>query len=299
MIDEKARQGKALLQKLNLSNDFLFMHVMKDEEICKIVIEEILNIKIKKIVYAQNQFSIKEMYEDKGVRFDVYVNDDKGTIYNIEMQAKNTDDIPKRSRYYQSSIDVNSLQSGGIYRDLKDSFVVFICCFDIFGKDNYKYTFKNRCEEYPDLSLNDGTVKIFLNTRGTKGNISRTLKDFLKYTENSTDELAANSSSELVKRVHERVKTIKKSNEMGRDYMTMIMRDRENYYNGIEEGRVQGREEGRVQGREEGRVQGKVESIFQIAKKMLLSDVPIDFILNMTGISEDELNKIKTEIALC
>lgn len=278
MYDEKAQKGKALLKNLNLSNDFLFMHVMEDEEICKEVVEEILNVKIDKIVYLEEQKGTKINYQDKGVRFDVYVNDSAGTIYNIEMQSKNTDDIPRRSRYYQGNIDVNYLLENKMYKDLKECYVVFICCFDLFGRDDYKYTFKNRCEEYPDLELKDGAVKIFLNTRGKRGNVSHNLKAFLKYAENSTDEFAENSNSELVKKVHEKVKTVKTSNEMGRDYMTMVMRDRENFNNG--------------------KAEGKLEEKMSIVKEMLKNGLSTDLISKIANISSEELIKIQGELAL-
>ena len=43
-----ARKQKKL-QELNLEDDFLFAKVMSDKEICKKVIEKILDIKIKEI----------------------------------------------------------------------------------------------------------------------------------------------------------------------------------------------------------------------------------------------------------
>ncbi len=61
-----------------------------------------------------------EIYDDaRGIRLDVYVDDDKGTIYNIEMQAANNDNLPKRSRYYESLTDLDILELGATFRRLK------------------------------------------------------------------------------------------------------------------------------------------------------------------------------------
>lgn len=73
------------MEDLNLEDDFLFSRVMCDEEICRCVLEKILNISIRKIVLPEQQKTIDLLPDSKGVRLDIYVNDDIGTIYNCEM----------------------------------------------------------------------------------------------------------------------------------------------------------------------------------------------------------------------
>ena len=82
------------IEDLNLEDDFLFSRVMSDEEICRIVLEKLLNISIKKIVLPEQQKTIDLLLDSKGVRLDIYVNDDVGTIYNCEMQRGNADSFP-------------------------------------------------------------------------------------------------------------------------------------------------------------------------------------------------------------
>ena len=53
--------------------------------------------------------------------------------------------------------------------------------------------------------------------------------------------------------------------------------------------------EGRKEGREEGLAEVKTEERLEIAKKMLDANSPIDFICQMTGLSEEEVLKLKTE----
>ena len=166
----------------------MFSKVMQDEKVCRPLLEEILNIKIKKIVYLDYEETVQVSYASKGIRMDIYVEDDDETIYNLEMQADNTGHLPKRSRYYQAVIDINILERGADYNSLKESIIIFICTFDLFGQEEYIYTFRNMCQQVPGLGLKDGTSKIFLNTRGTKGDISEELKDFLKYIDGNTPE---------------------------------------------------------------------------------------------------------------
>ena len=69
------------------------------------------------------------------------------------MQIANTNELPKRTRYYQSIIDLQLLDKGKHYKKLKQSYIIFICPFDLFGKGRHIYTFENTCKEDKDISL--------------------------------------------------------------------------------------------------------------------------------------------------
>lgn len=70
-------------------------------------------------------------------------------------------------------IDLNAIEKGVDYSELPQCFVIFICTFDAFGKGLWRYTFENMCKEDNNVLLEVGTVKIFFNTDGAKGNISK------------------------------------------------------------------------------------------------------------------------------
>ena len=74
------------LKELNLEDDFLFAKVMSNKEICKELLEKILEIEIEKIEMLEEQKTIDLLLESKGIRLDVYVKDGNNTIYNVEMQ---------------------------------------------------------------------------------------------------------------------------------------------------------------------------------------------------------------------
>ena len=117
----------------------------------------ILDIKIDHIEYLESQKTIDLKVDAKSVRLDIFVDDGK-TVYNCEMQTSFFKNIPKRSRYYQGFIDMDLIEKGADYSKLKKSFVIFICTFDLFGKNGYIYTFENRCVEYTDLRLGDEAI---------------------------------------------------------------------------------------------------------------------------------------------
>ena len=153
-------------EDLTISDDFMFGIVMRDPKYCKPFLETILNIKISRIEHPENQKTINLSLDAKSIRLDVYVEDDSNTVYNIEMQNGHHENLPKRTRYYQGMIDLNLLDKGMDYTQLKQSFVIFVCTFDPFHIGRHVYTFENRCMEDPNLPLNDGTQKIILNTKG-------------------------------------------------------------------------------------------------------------------------------------
>ena len=108
-------QRKRTLQELNLSDDFLFSKVFSDAEICRQVLQKILKVKIKKIKFVESQKSIDLLMESKAIRLYIYVQDEKETIYNVEMQNDKYPDeshLPKRSRYYQGSVDLGLYSKG-------------------------------------------------------------------------------------------------------------------------------------------------------------------------------------------
>lgn len=51
-----------------------------------------------------------------------------------------------------------------------------MAAFDIFKRGLYRYTFKNTCEECPNLKLDDGAWRVFINARGKNKTDSRASK---------------------------------------------------------------------------------------------------------------------------
>lgn len=220
-------------ENLDITDDFLFGKVMRNPEICKQMIEAILDINIERIEYPEEQKVIDMTADSKSVRLDVYVKDTKDVIYNIEMQPVKKDNLPKRSRYYQGMIDLNLIEKGNSYKNLNQSYVIFICCFDLFGRNQCMYTFENRCIEEPDIPLEDGTVKIFLNSKGNLSGKSTTLKAFLSYINNGTL-----SEDSFITSLDYEIKKAKENLEWRREYMTLFMRDQENQELGRSEGKL-------------------------------------------------------------
>ncbi len=124
-----------------------------------------------------------------------------------------------------------------------------ITSFDLFGEGRYQYTFRSRCDENPVLSMEDGAIRIFLNSHGKNSEeVPSELIEFLKYMESTDAALAENGANEKLKKIHKHVSQIKASEEMGVKYMQKW------------EEKVLDREEGRAEGRASESDDAKVES---------------------------------------
>lgn len=221
-------------ENLRISNDFIFAKVMRNPELCKGMLERLLDISIDHIEYPEEQKVIDISKDSKSVRLDVYLKDGKGTIYDVEIQATSSRNLPRRTRFYQGMIDLNAIEKGVDYSELPRSFVIFICTFDSFGKGLRRYTFQNVCEEDTSLFLNDGTTKIFFNTAGTKGKINKKADSILKF-------IASNETGDdFTEKLAQEVRKIKENKEWRVEYMTLLMREREKYKEGMEIGEMKG-----------------------------------------------------------
>lgn len=221
-------------EDLTITDNFMFAKVMLNERLCKKFLELILHIRIQKIRYYNDEQSLKKFHHSKGIRLDIYLSDEKGTIYNIEMQTSNKYNLPKRSRYYQGMIDLNLLEPGDDYNKLERSYIIFICTFDLFEKGRHLYIFENRCTKEPDLVLPDEAIKVFINTTGTDND---TDEEFLELMKLFNGELP---KAGIAKEMQNEVDNIKKKEEWRVEYMTMMELERERYREGMEQGVSQG-----------------------------------------------------------
>ncbi len=260
------------LQDLTLLNKFLFDQTMDIPEAQEAALQIVLQdetIKLK--IPSQTEKEIRTMPWLRSIRLDVFSVDQNSVVYNTEVQAEKKGDLVKRSRYYQGLIDSSLLEPGCIsFNRLNDAYVIMIMPFDLFGLGKYQYTFRTYCEEDKELELQDGAVRIFLNTKGKNDKeVSKELIDFLHYVEKTDDKSVEAAGSERIRKIHECVKRIKFSEEMGVKYMQAW------------EEKIMERERGIAEGMAKGKAEGKAESLLDVLLEIgEVSDELRDRILN-------------------
>ena len=228
-------------EDLKISNDFMFKEVMKSNKgLCKRLVGSIMQQDIEDIVYIETEKTLQPYYDSRGIRLDVILADENHTRYNLEMQARNVISkagvalLPKRTRYYQSVIDMDMLKKGENFDQLNPLVLIFICTFDFYKEGRYVYTFKSRCLENLELELaNDVTVKL-VNAKGEQGQVNDLLKNFLQYV--MTNEPVDDFTEDVERQVWA-VKNDKKARE---EYMVLQAKIREHEIVAYEAGEAQG-----------------------------------------------------------
>lgn len=271
-------------EELTIQDNFLFQKVMQNKRICKHLIELILQIKIKEISFPETEKTMGARYDRKSIRLDVYVEDETGRVFNIEMQCTDGHDdaLAKRTRYYQGSIDMDLLEKGHMYEELKPTFIIFICTFDPFHQGLPIYTFRNRCIEQEGLELGDQTTKLFLNCKGNTDSIDPDVAAFLRYVDGNSAEGA------FVKQIDNELIHVKRHDETRREYMTLAME--------MERMKKIVSQEARAEGKAEGRLEGAAEMSKTIAKEMLHNGIAIELVSSYTHLPTEELKKLQDEI---
>ncbi len=202
-------------EELTITNNFIFCKVMQSNpDLCKQLVELITDRKIHHMVGLNGEKTIEVTPDGKGIRLDVYFEDDGSTMYDVEMQVESNRNLARRSRFYQNTIDSQALEKSSDYIKLLDSYVIFICPFNILPKYGYHlYHFRPRADEDPSIILEDGTSRIFVCANGKKDDVSDEMKAFLNYLGGKL------AQSKLTSQIDEAVKIARRNSKWRSEYM--------------------------------------------------------------------------------
>ena len=278
--------GRTDRRDIPLENDAMFSTVMQYEDACRGLIETIFEgRRVKRLQYKDmppaSQKNIIFDPANKSIRLDVFF-EDGDTVYDIEMQKVDTGNLPLRARMYSSMMDANMLDKGLEYEALRRSYVIFVCMFDLFEKGRTKYTFKSICEEDRDLPLGDGRCIMFLNTKGSVGDLSNDMDAFFEYLNGGVSSIGTGkeSGSEFVEMVDNYVLDINGDEDWRQGYMKYELNLIEKY--------KEGEASGEAKGISIGRAEGEANATNRMVKSLIEQGVPIEVIAKAASISIEE-----------
>ncbi len=267
-------------EKAGFKDSVIFAWVVSEnKDICLEILQIILpELNITRIVEIRSEDTRKDSRVLRGVRFDVYVEDDKGRMYDIEMQVNNNHDLGKRLSYYQSNLVRQSLTEGQSFLEKVDTYVIFICDYDFGGSGLPRYTTRLILDEN-GKNIDTGEHNVILNAKAKDfAGVSEKLKAFLEYVNSSL------VTSDLTQRIETSVKNLKKSVERKGSYMTyeqeMLTRE---YY-------------ARKEGKEEGKKDLLEKAIKKLSKQGHDKAKIVEMISSVNDVSQDEVSKIYDEI---
>ena len=245
----------------DFTNDLIFRWVMEHEENCLAILRAILpELKITAVKRRENEHPVNYLAfdDERGVRFDAIIEDDRERFYDVEMQVANQPGLGKRVRYYQAQIDQETLKKGEDYDDLRESYVIFFCAFDPCGQDRRLYQFHYYEDDDRQLRLPTNSHVILINALGTKGQITPALAAVLDVMNRRRD-----NANPLAVRLVKEIDDYNRDKKRRRALMNLKMRLKDEWRLGLSEGFDQGRAEGKAEGLSQGRAEGKAEGLNQ------------------------------------
>lgn len=262
--------------ELTLSDNFIFCKVMQDPGICRRMIEILLGIRVERIEYLETEKQIDVAYSARGIRLDVYVKDSSGKVFDIEMQAGNYTDMLLRARYYLGAGDVASVKHRSKFRELKESYILFICKDDPFGAGIPVYTKRMCFAETDAVQYDDKSHAVFYNCSAYKRMRDGELKDVLRFIYEHS------SGPGFTCELETAVERAKRRPEWEVNYM---------YVEDIIEEEVElAREAAMAEGLEEGRH----EAALEVARNLLaLNVLTVEQIAGSTGLTTEQVKGLR------
>lgn len=147
--------------ELEFSDWPMFDLLMTNEELCRELLEVVLDAPVSNIEYIIAENDIRPTLTNHGVRLDAYVKTEN-EVYNIEMQTVKRTKLGRRLRFYQGAMDTLALRRGEHYGNLPPCYIVFICLHDPFNAGLPVYTLNVKCQENTSMKTDHGFTWIVL-----------------------------------------------------------------------------------------------------------------------------------------
>ena len=285
---EKREYHMKRIEDLTFTDDGMFQAVLHEPGICAELLERLLHVKVGRIEYPELEKTIAPFYSSKGVRLDVYLKDSEKVI-DVEMQSYPLDEPGKRTRYYNSMVDIDCLMKGHDYSELKDCYILFICKQDPFRDEQDRpyglpcYTFSNTCHEDSSVNLNDKTLKVFYNASVYEKVKDERVRALLRFI--YTNECGEDDFSSRLSRI---VEKLKESENFRSDYLAMNLHDRDIT--------KRARQEGIELGIKQGISQGVSQKAMEAARNFFANGASIELIAKSLNMSESEIRELTKDI---
>ena len=281
---EQQKQNKKI-RRYPPKMDIVFQAIFGEvgsENITKDFLEKILKRKIEKISLDKNPILRRELKDDKLGVLDIVTELDGKEKCNIEMQLIDKNNIIERMLYYWSKMYTKQIKAGDDYNKLEKTIVILIADFNIKGLEEVEYhsTWKIiETNSVKKLILTDKFELDIIELSKIKGreNEKDQLLDWLIFLENPESERVTRKmeENENLKEAVEKLDRISEDEKMQRiiELREKAIRDEHAIYaKGVDDGIEKG--------------------IMKIAKSMLKKGMNVSDIIEITGLTKEEVEKL-------
>ena len=278
---------------LPLSNDYVFKRIFGkggNEKILKSLLEAILKINIQKIEIKNSEIP-KEIIDEKLSILDIRAEINADTIVDIEIQVGNTVAIDRRLVVYNSKLIAGDIKVSEEYKNAKDTIVICIINDTIVKRNAYLSLAMLKYEEteeirYVDMGyqeeeeyltkMNKYYIIELPKFKRKKPKVADLLEKWL-YVIGGDQKMMEEykNENEEIKDAVEQLKEMS-ADEYERELYEIRERSRLTYNTEMNEARRKGIEEGKK----------------EIAKKMKEKGTEIEYIIEITGLTEEEIEAL-------
>ena len=297
-------------QKFNLKNDVIFKAFFAkkgNEEFLIDFLNGLLKIEIKKIEIREEVNLEKLKNEEKGVRLDLQATLNDGIIVNIELQIQDTDNMENRSLVYAAKTISRETKKGTKYQDINQVIMINILNYKLLPYKEYvsdTVTVLNKHREYEVI---EGVKWYFIELpkfRKAKPDMNEKLNQWLALIDDRNRGWIemAEKNNKTIEKARIEMEYLSGDEELERlaelrekwtmDYDSGVNSAKEE---GLELGREQGLADGIEIGKEAGREEGKRNEKVEIVKKLLKTDMKLDDIVNIVGLTKEDVLEIKKQ----
>lgn len=256
--ENKEKDLERLRQFRLMDDDFMSKVFDNNIEATQLLLNIILQRNDIKVFSVQAQREFKPI-SGHSVRFDIFAQDNTGKPYDIEIQRADKGASPQRARYNSAVLDTTILPKGKEYSERLETYIIFITEHDVLQKGLALYHIERKIIETNEL-LNDGAHIIFVNGQYN------------------------NSSDDIGKLMHD----FRCTN--GNDMKYKILAERVNYFKNTEGG-----SNAMCKMMEDMRKEASQEKAIETAVNMLKDNLSLEKTAQYSGLSLDEVKKLKDE----
>ncbi len=181
---QKALKRKGILKaiaELSLLDDNLMTLVFdRNIEATELLLKVILQRNDLKVLEVVGQREYKNpMSGGRSITIDIYAVDGNGKVYDVEVQHAPEGADSHRARFHSSMVDTKMLKAGQKFKEIHDSYVIFITASDVMGAGRALYHV-NRVIEETGTYFGDGSHIIYVNGSYKDDNdpVGRLMHDF-------------------------------------------------------------------------------------------------------------------------
>ena len=268
----KERQHQEDLQRLSslrpIDDDFMRCLFKDHILLAELVLRIITDKSDLKVTECQTQKDIKRLAGSRSICLDAYGTDSTGKKYDLEIQREDRGANPHRARYHASVLDVENLDAGQDFKELPDTYTIFITEKDFYEKGEPVYPIE-RINLVTGKPFEDGEHILYVNGQ-------------------------YRGDSEIGKRMHDFNCT--KADEMNFQLLAERTRYLKENPEGVSE-MCKVMEEMRDESLKQGIKQGIEEGMKESALRMLAAGkYELEEIVNISGLSPEEVNRLKADI---